>query len=56
MKNWLAQKIAYLLPRRVCYWAYIRVGAEVTARPPLDTVHVPDVKMMDALQAYELER
>lgn len=51
----IARRVAYLLPRRVCYWVYIRVGAEVTSGDrPLAHKHVPDVGMMEALQAYSL--
>lgn len=30
MTEWIAEKIAYLLPKRVLYFAVIRVGADAT--------------------------
>lgn len=49
----LARKAAWLLPRRVVEWAYIRVGAHATTGPFEDTV-VPDLGMMDALKRWDI--
>lgn len=44
----LAKRAAWLLPRRVVMWAFIRVGAHATTGHYANTV-VPELSMMDAL-------
>lgn len=46
--QWLANR----LPRRVVYWAMIRVGAEVTTGQYTNTI-VPDLTFMEALKRYD---
>lgn len=47
----LAMKIAWLLPKRVVMWAYVRVGAHATTGEYGNTV-VPELSMMDALKRW----
>lgn len=47
-----AKKIAWLLPKRVVMWAFIRVGAHATTGAYSHTV-VPELPMMDALKRWE---
>lgn len=45
------KQIAYLLPRKICYWVIIRVWAELTTTK--FTNKTPDeVTVFDALKAY----
>lgn len=44
--------LAWLLPRRLCYWAFIRIAAEATTTKFRD--QEPDnVSIMQALQSWE---
>jgi hypothetical protein len=45
----LAQRIAGLLPRRVQYWAYIRIAASATAAPEFATREVPGIGITEVL-------
>ncbi len=49
--NWLAMKVAWLLPRRVVMWATIRVGAHATTGAHSSHV-VPELRFMDAVQRW----
>ena len=51
MKEWIAQQIAYLLPRRIVYWATIRAGAHATTGQWSDQ-EVPAVTLMDTLKRW----
>ena len=47
----IPRKIAWMLPRSVAKWAYIRVGAHATTGQYADTI-VPDLGMMEALERW----
>lgn len=47
----IPQKIAWLLPKSVVMWAYLRVGAHATTGK-YGSVIVPEVSMMDALDRW----
>lgn len=49
--NRVAMKVAWLLPRRVVMWAYIRVGSHATTGEYSNTV-VPELSMMEALKRW----
>jgi hypothetical protein len=51
-KDRSAKRLAWLLPRRVVRWAYIRVGAHATTGEYGSTV-VPELGMMDALKRWD---
>lgn len=48
----VSKKTAWLLPKRVVMWAYIRVGAHATTGQYGNTI-VPELGMMDALERWE---
>lgn len=48
----LLRKIVWRLPRRIVYWAYIRVAAHATTGVYGNTV-VPELTMMDALKRWD---
>lgn len=48
----VSMKLAWLLPRRVVMWAYVRVGAHATTGRYGNTV-VPELSMMDALKRWD---
>lgn len=52
MKDRIARALAWMLPKRVVKWAYIRVGAHATTGQYSNTV-VPDLTMMDGLARWE---
>lgn len=52
MKEKLAIKVAFALPRNVAMWAAIRVGAHATQGPFSKQV-VPDLLFMDALKRWD---
>jgi hypothetical protein len=52
MTERIAIWIAYHLPRRVVYWATIRLGAHATTGPYSKTV-VPALTVVDALQRWD---
>lgn len=47
----LAMKIAWLLPKRIAYWAAIRVGAHATCGP-YGNESPSELPMMTALQRW----
>lgn len=47
-KERVTMKIAWMLPRSVAMWAYVRVGAHATTGKYENTV-VPELSMLDAL-------
>jgi hypothetical protein len=47
----LAAKLAWLLPRKVAYWAAIRVGANATQGKYSNQI-VPDLMFIDALKRW----
>lgn len=51
MRERFARWIAWHLPRRVVYWAAIRLGATATLPPYGDQI-VPDLRFMDALDRW----
>lgn len=51
-KESLPRWIAYLLPKRVVYWAMIRAGAYATDGKYGSTV-VPEVTLVDVLERWE---
>lgn len=51
MREKIAIKIAYLLPRRIAYWCAIRVGVHATTGEHSTQV-VPELRFMDALQRW----
>jgi len=51
--EWLAQYIAFnLLPRRVTYWAAIRLGANAAVGEHQDQI-VPDLMFTEALRRWQ---
>lgn len=51
LKERIAIKIAYALPRRLAYWAYIRVHSEATVTTHQDKT--PDqVTVFDAMKSW----
>lgn len=53
MRERAARFIAWLLPRRVAYWAFLRVAAHATVGP-YSTQVVPDLTCIDALRRWEV--
>lgn len=51
MPDRLAQKIAYFLPQRIVYWAFIRVCAHATTGE-YSTQIVPELDAMTALKRW----
>jgi hypothetical protein len=51
MREKLEMKIAWLLPKQIVMWAYIRVGAHATTGKYSNTI-VPELGMMDALKRW----
>lgn len=49
----LARSIAFHLPRRVAYWATVRVGAHATTGKWAQQV-VPELTVADALRRWEV--
>jgi hypothetical protein len=47
----IPRKIAWLLPRSVAMWAYVRVAAHATTGQYADTI-VPELGMMEALDRW----
>ena len=47
----IPRKIAWLLPRQVAMWAYVRVGAHATTGQYANT-NVCDLSMMEALSRW----
>ena len=47
----IPRKIAWMLPRKVAMWAYIRVVAHATTGQYADTI-VPELSMMEALERW----
>jgi hypothetical protein len=47
----IPRKIAWMLPRSVAMWAYIRIGAHATTGQYADTI-VPELGMMEALERW----
>lgn len=52
MRDKIARWVAALLPRRVVYWAAIRLGVAATTGKWSATV-VPDLTLVDALKRWE---
>jgi hypothetical protein len=52
MKDALIANIAWWLPRRLVYWAAIRLGAHATQGQYSDQV-VPDLNFMEALKRWD---
>lgn len=50
----VARRIANILPRRVAYWAAIRVGCHATTGKWSDQ-EVPSLAFMDALKRWDQE-
>lgn len=48
----LLRKIVWRLPRRIVYWAYIRVAANAATGQYSNTV-VPEITMMEALKRWD---
>ena len=53
MSETIAQKIAWLLPRRVVYWAFIRVWAYATGEK-YPTTEAPSIHCDTALARWEM--
>jgi hypothetical protein len=51
MLDTIAMKAAWMLPRRLVYWATIRLGAHATQGEHSDQV-VPDLNFIDALKRW----
>lgn len=49
LRDGLARWAAYRLPRRVVYFAAIRVGAHATGSSEHQSTEVPELKFIDAL-------
>jgi len=49
-KLWIA--LAWKLPRRLAYWAAVRVGSSATL-PPFGSQVVPELTVVDALRRWE---
>ena len=47
------QWLAFRLPRRLAYWAAIRVGAYATSGPQYGTTVVPELTYMEALRRWD---
>lgn len=52
VKDGVARWVAYRLPRRVVYFAAIRLGAHATTGE-YDTTMVPELKFVDALERWQ---
>ncbi len=52
MKKTMVERITWLLPRKVVYWAAIRLGSYGTAGKYSHQV-VPELTFMDALSRWE---
>ena len=52
MKMTMVERIAWLLPRKIVYWAAIRLGSYGTAGKYSHQV-VPELTFMDALSRWE---
>ena len=52
LREWLALRVAYLLPKRVVYWCGIRVIAIASHAVP--HMAIGDITAMDALAQWEL--
>ena len=55
-KHWLdefCRWLAFKLPRRIVYHAYIRLHAAATGEPKHASKHPDDVRWTDALDAWE---
>lgn len=53
MKDKIAMWVAFRLPRRLAYWATIRVGANASGSKYPNQV-VPELTLIDALQRWEI--
>lgn len=53
LKDGLSRWVAYRLPRRVVYFAAIRLGAHATGSPEHAATEVPELKFIDALASWE---
>ena len=51
MRERIAIRLAWLLPKRLVYWCAIRVGAHATTGEHGSTV-VPELTFMDALKRW----
>lgn len=51
MKEWLAIKLAWAMPRRLVYWCALRLIAHATQGQYGNTV-VPELGAMDALKRW----
>ena len=47
-----SRQVAWLLPRRVVMWCYLRVAAYATTDGVCNSTPVPEVTMMDALNCW----
>ncbi len=54
MKEKLIMKFAWLLPRYLVMWCYIRVVAHATTGQYSNTI-VPELSAMDALERWDVE-
>jgi hypothetical protein len=48
----IAQKIAYLLPKRVVYWVLIRAGAYASTGKYFTQI-IPELTIMDTIQRWD---
>lgn len=52
MLDYIAQTVAWMLPKRVVYWCSIRLMAHATCGEHGSTI-VPELRAMDALQRWK---
>jgi len=52
VKMWVAMIVAWALPRRICYWCAMRIGANAT-QGQYDNQIVSDLKFMDAMRRWD---
>lgn len=45
--------LAYLLPRKIAYWSFIRVTAEAATTGKYSNTHPDQLSVMEALKRYE---
>ncbi len=48
----MVMRIVWALPRRIVYWATVRLGAEVSTSEAMVGTPVPEMSFMDALKAW----
>lgn len=53
VRDGVARWVAYRLPRRVVYFAAIRLGAHATGSPEHAHTEVPELRFVDALERWQ---